>query len=66
MSWTQEDEDQKISNAEAEYMAQWREAMAQRGSIIRDTTLQYKNALERNKYMLCPCQSGKKVKWCKH
>lgn len=54
------------TNAEQEYLAQWQAAMAQRGSIIRDTSVQYKNALERNKYLLCPCQSGKKIKFCRH
>ncbi len=66
MSWTLEDEQQKITNAEQEYMAQYWEAMQQRGQVVRDTSVQYKNMLEKNKYMLCPCLSGKRIKWCKH
>lgn len=56
----------KVTNAEREYMEQWALAMAQRGSVIRDTRVQERNIRQQNLYLLCPCGSGRKIKFCPH
>lgn len=64
MSWTVQDEQEKISNAEVEYMEQWAKAIRERGQLARDMTVRNQRIIEITKYSPCYCGSGKKFKFC--
>jgi uncharacterized protein YecA (UPF0149 family) len=54
----------RITNAEQEYMDQWRLAMTQRGMTVRNLHALIKAHNDGQKYKLCPCGSNRKYKFC--